>query len=246
MGTETRGGAVAVTIGVPAFNESKWIRATYEEIAAAVAKVDIAAEIIIVDDGSTDSMDDVVEAIRAVDPRVVLIRHPRNLGFGAAVRTIVANAQGEYLLLLPGDHSLDAEAIAATLSLHGKADIVCGWRHRNLEAVSRLRTTLSMLVRLNLRLYAPAVRIDVGGNNMYRTDLFRRCEADSTGYLFLFETVARMAMENPTIVLTSISQRPGSGGRSSSASFGRIVEMAKTNGRLMRYKAAHRRRYAPS
>ncbi len=88
-------------------------------------------EIIVVDDGSTDGSDRIVEEFAARHPALVrLVRHGRNRGKGAAIRTAVAEARGEYCLIQDADLEYDPREYEHLLKplLEGHADAVYGSR----------------------------------------------------------------------------------------------------------------------
>jgi len=60
-------------------------------------------EIIVVDDGSSDSTFSTCQAIATQNPSIKLIRHPQNLGIGMALRSGYQNASSEYVCAIPGD-----------------------------------------------------------------------------------------------------------------------------------------------
>src|SRR2546421_323653 len=99
-----------VSIVVPAYNEGS-------SIAALIAALRDAAqwrEIIVVDDGSSDDTGQ-----RAADAGARVVRHPYNKGNGAAVKTVIRNAVGDYVLILDADgqhRPADATRIVAKLS----------------------------------------------------------------------------------------------------------------------------------
>ncbi|HLC48138.1 MAG TPA: HAD-IB family phosphatase [Candidatus Norongarragalinales archaeon] len=82
------------TIAVPAYNEAKYIRRVLK--AAKASK--LADEILVIDDGSTDGTGNIAEAMG-----VKVIRHRKNLGKGAAIRTAVRNASGDIIAFFDAD-----------------------------------------------------------------------------------------------------------------------------------------------
>ena len=86
-----------LSIIIPCYNESSALQDLLAEILA--LSLDN-SEIIIVDDGSTDSCTDIATKFA---PTVRLIKHPYNIGNGAAVKTGIRAARGRFLLLLDAD-----------------------------------------------------------------------------------------------------------------------------------------------
>ena len=114
-----------VSIVVPACNEAQAIGAVVRELAASARW----KEIIVVDDGSSDATG---EEAHAAGARV--IRHPYNKGNGAAVKTGIRNATGEYILIIDADgQHPPADALRLTGRL-GEFDLVIGARTSETQA----------------------------------------------------------------------------------------------------------------
>ena len=69
-----------LSIVLPVFNEAKSLPILWGELVPVLEALSLAAEVIVVDDGSTDGSADVARRLRAADPRVRLIRLARNAG----------------------------------------------------------------------------------------------------------------------------------------------------------------------
>lgn len=109
----------AVTIVLPAYNEEQSIAATIQCIRQLYPDF----EILVVDDGSKDNtMRAAIEAGASVWP------HPYNIGNGAAVKTGIRNASGEWVLLMDADGQHDPVDIARLLEHKNKFDMVVGAR----------------------------------------------------------------------------------------------------------------------
>jgi glycosyltransferase involved in cell wall biosynthesis len=94
--------SLKLSVIIPCYNEKN----TVAEIVRRVRAVELAAEIIVVDDGSTDSTRQVLAQIPAGDD-LKIIYHDRNLGKGAAVRTGFKNATGDVFLIQDADLEYD-------------------------------------------------------------------------------------------------------------------------------------------
>jgi dolichyl-phosphate beta-glucosyltransferase len=122
---------VALSIIVPAYNESARIGAGFERLrhAAATGAVDLErTEVIVVDDGSTDGTREAALAVTDPLPSSLVLRHDRNLGKGAAVRTGVAHAHGEMVAYMDADMAINPEHISDLLDRLRTADIAVGSR----------------------------------------------------------------------------------------------------------------------
>lgn len=112
-----------VSIVIPAYNEEGTIKQVIEK----VTKIDIEKEIIVVDDGSTDKT---YEKIKNIDG-IKILRHEKNTGKGAAIKTALKNALGDIFLVQDADLELDPEQIPNLIGpiVEGKAEVVYGSRN---------------------------------------------------------------------------------------------------------------------
>ena len=120
----------AVSILIPAFNEEASIAEVVTELLAAEPW----HEIIVIDDGSADAT-----SARAAAAGAKVIRHPYNKGNGAAVKTGIRAATGEYVLIVDGDGQHqpgDARRLIAQL---GEYDLVIGARTTGTQATHTRR-----------------------------------------------------------------------------------------------------------
>jgi glycosyltransferase involved in cell wall biosynthesis len=115
-----------LTVIMPVFNEYQ----TIEEIISRVIAVGLATEIIVVDDGSTDGTRELLRELDEKYPELKLILHDRNRGKGAAVRSGIAEASSEYLIIQDADLEYDPRDYHAILKpmQEGLADVVYGSR----------------------------------------------------------------------------------------------------------------------
>jgi glycosyltransferase involved in cell wall biosynthesis len=111
---------------MPVYNEEERIADALKQALAVDYPCDI--EMVVVDDGSRDGTAEVLSAVD--DPRLRVITHQRNAGKGAAIRTAVTNAEGEYMVILDADLEYDPQDIPKLLApvLDGRAKVVYGNR----------------------------------------------------------------------------------------------------------------------
>ena len=110
-----------VSVVIPAYNEGPAISSVVGALAAAAAW----REIIVVDDGSRD--DTAAQAQRA---GACVVRHPYNKGNGAAVKSGIRRATGQYVLIVDGDGQHRPEDAQRLIAPLGEYDLVIGARSR--------------------------------------------------------------------------------------------------------------------
>jgi glycosyltransferase involved in cell wall biosynthesis len=185
---------VQLSVIIPAFNEA----ATLEEIICRVERVPVDKEIIVVDDCSSDATA-VIAGRLATAGRIRLLRHDRNLGKGAALRTGFAEARGDIVVVQDADLEYDPDELPRLMKpiLADKADIVFGSRfaggesHRVLyfwhSAGNRLLTLASnMLTDLNLTDMETCYKL-------FRREVIRSIEIEEPRFGFEPEITAKVA-----------------------------------------------------
>jgi glycosyltransferase involved in cell wall biosynthesis len=200
-----------LSIVVPAYNEA----ATIEEVLRRVRRAPLEGlecQIIVVDDGSTDGTGERLQAL-ARDGAVEVLRHERNRGKGAALRTGFAAARGDIVIVQDADLEYDPGDYPRLLRplLEGRADAVWGSRfaagaHQRggylwHSVANRLLTRLSNgLTRLRLS------DVEVG-YKVFRRDVLRRIELQEDRFGFEPEITARLAQLGCRIEEVGISYR---------------------------------------
>ena len=123
--------AYILSILIPLYNEEEFVGTLLERVLAAPLPEGVGREIIVVDDRSTDDSARIVEEIAAAHPGAIrLIRQPQNRGKGAAIRTAVEHATGDFAIVQDADLEYDPREYGRILAplLEGKADAVYGSR----------------------------------------------------------------------------------------------------------------------
>ena len=113
-----------ISIIMPVYNEER----TISEIVRRVLAVDLDLELLIVDDASRDGTASVLAGLR--DPRIRVLRHERNQGKGAAIRTAIKEARGDLIVIQDADLEYEPAQIPSLIDpiARGVADVVYGSR----------------------------------------------------------------------------------------------------------------------
>ncbi len=120
-----------VSILVPVYNERTLVERSLAAVLSAPLPEQMERELVVVDDKSTDGTLDILEGLAAAHPEIKLYRHEVNQGKGAAVRTAIQKATGDFCLIQDADLEYDPADYPKLLQplLDGRADAVFGSRY---------------------------------------------------------------------------------------------------------------------
>lgn len=173
-----------LSIVIPFFNEAPNIAPLLAEVRAALETLGIAAEVVAIDDGSTDATGAELETFARGWPALRVERFPRNRGQAAALWHGFHVARGRWLAMLDGDGQNPPAELARLWALRDTADMIAGARQGRRD--SALRRVMSLIANAVRRLLLRDGVSDTGCS----LKLFRREVAESfypirTMYSFL-------------------------------------------------------------
>jgi glycosyltransferase involved in cell wall biosynthesis len=126
--------SVQLSIVVPLFNEAATITELHRRLSAVLLLLGTSAEIVYVDDGSSDGTREALESLAARDERIVLVSLARNYGQTAALAAGFDAAEGAVIVAMDGDLQHAPEEIPKLLAkLEEGYDVVSGWREQRVD-----------------------------------------------------------------------------------------------------------------
>lgn len=128
----------SLSLFFPAFNEAGNIKRTIERALPVLKEIAKEFEIIVVDDGSVDGTETVVKELMKKEQRIKLVRHQKNLGYGAALISGFKNAKYELIAYNDGDGQFDFSEIKKFLEKIKSCDLIIGFRKKRADPPLRL------------------------------------------------------------------------------------------------------------
>lgn len=127
-----------LSVFFPLFNEEGNVRNTVKKAVEVLEKLQLEYEIILVNDGSKDNTAEVVDRIVKENPKVRAIHHPKNLGYGEALKSGFYNAKYDIIVYTDGDGQFDFSEVDKFLEKIPEYDLLIGYRIKRRDPFFRI------------------------------------------------------------------------------------------------------------
>ena len=210
-GGQAKSGRMLLSILIPVYNERTVAERSLGIVLQAPLPENMDRELIIVDDRSTDGTWNILERLAQQHPSIRLFRHEKNQGKGAAVRTAIQKATGDFCLVQDADLEYDANEYPKLLKplLEGHADAVFGSRYMAGEQTRILPFWHSMInkyLTLISNMFCNLKLTDMETcYKVFRTDLLKSIPVRSDRFGFEPEIVMKCAKRKLRIYEVPIS-----------------------------------------
>ncbi len=206
----------SLAVCLPAWNEAENIALMIDEVREKVGPLVDDLEIVVVSDGSTDATPDIVRAISAEDPRVRLVEHETNLGYGAAVRDAIWASTKDLVFSTDADRQFDVSELARFLPRLDTADLVIGYRYARSDPWYRRLFGHGWSWLVNLLFGYTARDVDCAFK-LFKHEVVDAIEIVSGGAMFSAEFLVRAKMAGFRIEEEPVSHYPRVAGSQSGA-----------------------------
>jgi len=133
---------IDLSIVIPAYNEEKSIGRVIDEVRKELDQHDLRYEIIVVDDGSKDRT-----LAEAEEKEVLVVQHPQNIGYGAALKTGINHAGGENIAILDADQTYPIDRLMDLYQWTDRFPMVVGARQGKNASIPLFRRPVKWILR---------------------------------------------------------------------------------------------------
>ncbi|MBN1263514.1 MAG: glycosyltransferase family 2 protein [Candidatus Pacebacteria bacterium] len=227
----------SLSVFFPAYNEEGNIARTINRAMAILPQIAREWEIIVINDGSTDKTGQIVNCLIKKEPRIKMIVHTPNRGYGAALKSGFYSARYQWIAFTDSDGQFDFDQIRRFLPLAEKADAIFGFREKRGDSFYRnlLQKVLSLVNRL---LFGLKVRdVDCGFKMIKKEVIEKIPHLITESAITETELVVRIKRAGFKIAEVGVSHLPRKKGKQTGGNFKIIfkagIEGLKLWGRML-------------
>ena len=205
-----------LSIVLPALNEQDNVERAVATVNEVAERLFADHEIIVVDDGSTDDTAKLVLAMGERDPRIRLVQHPRNLGYGEALRTGFTEARMDLVFMTDADNQFDVCELGRFLPWIERTDVVVGYRVNRQDTVSRRVNAWGWNMLMRGLFHVPVRDIDCAFK-LFRREVFDVVDLSAVGAMVSTELMVKLGRAGLGIMEIGVHHYPRTAGQARGA-----------------------------
>ncbi len=216
---------ITVSAVLPAYNEEENIQKTVLQAVSFLARSVDDYEIIVVNDGSSDKTGEIVSELARNNPKILLVNHPKNQGYGEALRSGFEMASLEFIFLMDSDGQFDIGELDRFLPFLDESVAVIGYREKRADSLIRTLNAWLYHVYIWIVFSLNAKDIDCAFKIFPRAAYEIIKPIKSGGALFSAELLIRLIRNGFRIKEIPVSHYPRLYGEQTGANLGVILRM---------------------
>ncbi|NCC50526.1 MAG: glycosyltransferase family 2 protein [Spartobacteria bacterium] len=215
-----------ISVFFPVYNDATTIRQVTEKALRIVSELANEYEVVIVDDCGPDRSGELAEELAAENGHVKVVHHPKNLGYGAAIRTGLATVQHDWICFTDGDDEYDLEDLRKLWRLRHHYDLIITFRYAKLY--SGMRIFISAVYNFVLRrLFRTRYRDISTGLRLVRKEVVEDLDLEATSPFIGAEIAIKAMLKGYPVGEVGIQTFPREFGKGASTSIPNIIKTIK-------------------
>ncbi len=208
---------ITLSVFFPAYYDEKNINKVVDKAVEVLEDLKLKDyEVTIIEDGSPDNTGEVADQLAAKYPKVKVIHHEKNKGYGATLWEGFTTARFEYVFYTDGDNQFDLEELKKFVALIPYSDMIVGYRKK--KQYSTYRKLTSFVYNFVLKLIFNTDYIDIDcAFKIIKTDLFKRIKVNTKDAFIDAEIMIRASLLGYTFTEVGVKHLPRVDGVSTAA-----------------------------
>jgi hypothetical protein len=206
----------SLSVVLPAYNEEEVIAETIHEVVDTLTPWIRDFELIVVNDGSRDATGAILDTIAAANPRVRIIHHPVNRGYGAALVSGFEAAAKSLTFFMDSDGQFDIHDLGSFFPLIEQYDAVLGYRIDRQDTWMRKLNAWGWKMLVGMVLGVHVHDVDCAFK-LYRGDFFREHHLETRGAMINAEMIYKFTRAGHTYTEVGVRHLLRRGGRATGA-----------------------------
>jgi glycosyltransferase involved in cell wall biosynthesis len=215
-----------VSVFFPVYNDERTVERVTLKALDILSNVAREYEVVIIDDGTPCRAGQIADELAAQDPKIRVIHHTTNLGYGAAIRTGLANVQYEWVCFTDGDDEYDIYDLEKLIRLRNRYDLIITFRYAKLY--SGFRIFVSWVYNRSLQaLFKSHFRDISTGLRLIKRDLVKELDLKANSPFIGAEIAIKTMLKGFPVGEVGIQTFPREFGHGSATSWHNIVATIK-------------------
>lgn len=211
-----------ISVFFPVYQDELTVERVTRKALDILANIAADYEVLIIDDGTPCRAGEIADRLAEENLKVRVIHHPRNLGYGAAIRTGLANVRYEWVCFTDGDDEYDIYDLYKLIRLKNYYDLIITFRY--VKAYSGFRIFISWVYNVVLRMLFKTRYRDIStGLRLMRRELVDELDLQSTSPFIGAEIAIKTMLKGFRVGEVGIQTFPREFGRGSSTSMRNII-----------------------
>lgn len=217
----------------PVYNDEATVRIVAHRAIELLEEVANQYEIIIVNDGSPDASGAIADQLAAENPKISVVHHPLNRGYGAAMKSGIAAARYDIICMVDGDNEYDVFDLKKMLAVRQYYMLIIAFRYKKLYSTKRIFISFIYNTVLRLVFKSPFRDISTGIRLIHRA-VVEDLELTSNSPFIGAELTLKSMLRGFPVGEVGIQTFPRDFGQGSATSFKNIVGTIKDIWRIRR------------
>lgn len=197
----------SISLVIPVFNNEQTLAQYLTECYKLLNREKLKFEIILCDDGSSDSSLKIMQKFQKKHKNIFILIHKKNLGIAPTLKDLYKQAKNKYIILFSADGGWSSKDVLRLIrfAIKTNGDIVIG--ERNLKQYTLIRRIISFFYNFLPRILFAKTLFDIGSIKIFKSEIFKKIKLQSKSVFFEAELLIKALNLGYNIEAISVSHK---------------------------------------